>query len=195
MDWIKSLRQAFDILTFRRSAIRAVAADPSALLTGLSFVALVHFIGGLSRGFPAVAWVTVRAVVTSFVLAGILYLLARLFGGRGRYLGLWKPLAYTSLLGVLTLTISLCLRFGFPLPPPPPPLHWSSWLVSGLHFALSIYIFMVDVFILETVMELKRVSAIAVGLIVSLAVPLMWMLILRSLIEGSSLAPYIHWIF
>ncbi len=195
MDWIKCLRQAFDILTLRRSTITAVAADPSAFLVGLSFVVLFNFIGGLWSGFPEVVYFTVRAVVSSFIWAGILYLLARLFGGRGRYLGLWKPMAYTSVIGVLTLTISIIVRFSFPAPPPPPPLHWSSWIVSGLHFAVSVYMFIVTVFILETVMKLQRVSAIAVGLIVYLAIPVILTAILTTLTEGSSLASWIYGIF
>ncbi len=195
MGWIKSLRQAFDILTFRRSSIQAVAEDPSALLMGLSFIALFNFIGGLWSGFPRVVYVTVSAIVSSFVMAGILYLLARLFGGRGGYLDLWKPIAYTSVIGVLTLMISIIIRIFLPAPPSPPPLHWSSWLVSGLHFAVSAYIFIVTVFILETVMALQRVSAIAVALIVYVAIPVILMLLLTTLTEGSPLLPWIYGIF
>jgi len=186
MDWIKCLRQAIEILTFRRDTIRVVADDPTAFLPGLSFVALFGFIGTLHQGFPAVAFDTMVAVAGSFLFAGILYLGALIFGGKGRYLGLWQPLAFTSIADMANILLIFSLATGQPM------IHS---ITKILILLVAFYKLVVGVFILEVTMDLTLVRAILVVLIVFFGIPLLMLLSMGVLTEGSSLAPFIFSIF
>jgi len=186
MDWIRRLRQAIDIVFFRQSAIRAVSADEDAFLPGLSFVALFGLIGSLQADPLKVATGTIAAVIGSFFTALLLYLLALAFGGRGRYLSLWQPIAFFSVINTLHLPLYLLHSLHYPL---------VRQTAMGLIYLFTMYKLILTVYILETVMGLRRGQAVLVVLIPFLLLPLLLMLLMMFMTEGSSFVPFLQEIF
>lgn len=119
---MRVVTEALWTILFRADAQRRMAHDPRALGAGLFFVAVEGLVMAGSL-YPLVRrpilFVVIPAVlvILSFVVVGVIYGTATLFGGRAGYLSLYRSLAPCSLLGWLRL-------FSF--------LPYFDWIGAGL---------------------------------------------------------------
>ncbi len=120
MDFKLALTRAWAIVTLDREAIREVAGDENALVPALVITAIGGLLGSLVTMNP-VFWVggVVFSLVALVVFAGILYLLAVLFGGQGDFLSLFRVLGHGSGLvswaGIVPVVGSLAGLWSIPI--------------------------------------------------------------------------------
>jgi len=97
MDFKLALARAWAIVTLNKEAVRQVAEDENALIPALLITAIGGLLGTLITMNPAF-WVgsLVLSIVGLVIGAGILHLLAVLFGGQGDWAGLFKALGHGS---------------------------------------------------------------------------------------------------
>ena len=97
MDFKLALERAWAIVTLNKDAVRQVAEDDNALLPALVITAIGGVLGTLLT-FSPFAWgaALVFSIGGLVVFAGILHLLAALFGGNGPFTGLLKALGHGS---------------------------------------------------------------------------------------------------
>src|SRR5512143_3761261 len=98
------LSRCIELVKLNRDAAEEVAGDEGAFGWAVLFFAIGGLAGGLGGsmasmgfGFVMVAVGPVLHVLGSFVWVGILYLLARMMGGRGSYTGYYSALGIGSM--------------------------------------------------------------------------------------------------
>ncbi|MFQ5790311.1 MAG: YIP1 family protein [Acidobacteriota bacterium] len=142
MDFGSYLQKGIQILQLDRSAIRAVYRDEEALLPAMLFFA----VGGLASGvgqfsFRGIIFGVLLMTVVSFVIVGMLQVLARLFGGTATFLELYRPLGIAA------------------------PVHWVQvvpFVGAFLGSLAVLYSLAVSATVLETVGGLPRSKALLV---------------------------------
>ena len=181
MELERHLTEAIGVLRRDTTSILAVAGDTGALLPGLTFIALAAFLSNLPSGFFLAIVSLVGAPILSFLVVGIVFGLTRLFKGNGDYMSLWRPIAYSYLLGTVGI------------------LGYVPVLGVLVGLATSVYLLIVQVVIVETTQQIGRGKAIAVALIPAL----FWILIVMVFLvifsffmtENSDVAPFIYELF
>jgi hypothetical protein len=142
MDLAGYLQKGFLILQLDTDAIRDVYRDEEALLPAIAFFAIAGLASGVGQ-FSMEAMVLGLFVMTlvSFLIVGLLHVLARLFGGTASYLELYRPLGAAA------------------------PIHWVLVVPFAgpfLGFLAMIYSLVVTVRVVETAGELPRPRALLV---------------------------------
>ncbi len=147
MDLFKSFESALGVLRRDTIAIVAVSQDHGALVPGLVFASLAGFLGTLPGGMPAALLMLVVAPVAVFPGVFVLFLIARLLGGSGSYMTLWRPCSYAYLLNAVGIALFVP--------------------VLGLITAViaTIYYLIVLVSIVQVTQHISRGRAIAVAVI------------------------------
>lgn len=117
MSYVDYLKQGFEILKLDRKAISSAANDEEAtkwsiltvVLTQVVVALLVTFVFaaatlglGLVAGPVLIITMPIMALVGLFVGIGIVYLVAKLFGGQGTYMGLLRPTGLASYVTVIS---------------------------------------------------------------------------------------------
>jgi hypothetical protein len=136
------LQKGIQILQLDTNAIRAVYRDEEALVPAILFFA----IGGVASGvgqfsFRGMLLGVFLMTLVSFVIVGLLHVLARLFGGTASFLELYRPLGTAA------------------------PVHWVlvvPFIGSFLGFLAMLYSLVVTVRVVETAGGLPRSRALAV---------------------------------
>ncbi len=147
MDLFKSLESALGVLRRDTTAIVAVSQDRGALVPGLVFASLAGFLGTLPAGMPGALLMLVAAPVAVFPGVFVLFLMARLFGGSGSYMTLWRPCSHAYLINAVGIALFVP--------------------VLGLVVAVAatIYYLIVLVSIVQATQHISRGRAIAVAII------------------------------
>jgi hypothetical protein len=136
------LQKGIQILQLDTSAIREVYRDEEALVPAILFFA----IGGVASGvghfsFRGMVFGVLLMTLVSFVIVGLLHVLARLFGGTASFLELYRPLGTAA------------------------PVHWVlvvPFIGSFLGFLAMLYSLVVTVRVVETTGGLPRSRALVV---------------------------------
>ncbi len=105
MDFFNSFESALGVLRRDTASIVAVSQDQGALVPGLLFASLAGFLSGLPRGMTGSLLMLVVAPVAVFSCVFVLFLIARLFGGSGSYMTLWRPCSHAYLLNAVGIVL------------------------------------------------------------------------------------------
>ena len=139
-----ALKKSFEIIKLNRETIKEVMEDKEAFLPALVIVG----IGGIPLGiwsifrgyFIGIIIAPVALVAISFVATGIVFVIAYLLGGKGRYISLYKVLGYAYI---------IC---------------WTS-IIPYIGWIPSLWLLVVLVVALQVVMGLSKRRAIIAGAI------------------------------
>ena len=97
MDLGASLQRAVQILQLDGKTIESVSRDEEALLPALLFFAIAGLANGAGQfSFRGMVFGPIVATLLSFVFVGLLSVLSRLFGGKGDFLDLYRPLGVAA---------------------------------------------------------------------------------------------------
>lgn len=147
MDLKGYFLKGVELVKLNRDAAEEVARDPDSFGPAVLFFAIGglaggigHSIGSMGLGSFMLVIGPIASVIGSFVWVGILYVIARIFGGRGTYMG------YYSALGIGSLP------------------HWAQ-VVPFLGWIAALWSIPVAVIVTERVHGLSTGKAIAVLLI------------------------------
>jgi hypothetical protein len=92
-----SLQRAVQILQLDGNTIETVSRDEEALLPALLFFAAAGLANGAGQfSFRGMVFGPIVATLLSFVFVGLLSVLSRLFGGKGEFLDLYRPLGVAA---------------------------------------------------------------------------------------------------
>lgn len=142
MDFAGYLQKGISILQLDADAIRKVYRDEEALLPAILFFAIAGFASGVGQfSLKAVVFGVFLVTLISFVIVGLLHVLARLFGGTASFLELYRPIGTAA------------------------PVHWVMvvpFLGPFLGFLAMLYSLVVTVKVVETAGELPRTKALLV---------------------------------
>lgn len=174
MDYRSSLSRAIGIVNRDKSAVEAVARDPKASLPGLVVVFSAGFLSTLPQGIEPAAGALIVAPVSFCIGIAVLFVTAKIFGGDGGYMELWRPHAYASILMMMGGVFRFVPGIGA--------------LLAGV---AGIYLLIVSVIIVETTQHLRRGAA--VGVVLTPYVAVLAALVIAS--GGSALGPFIYTIF
>lgn len=99
MNFIKAIKDAWQIAKFDEHAIKRVAHEKDALLNGL----VITIIAGIATALgtfmlPGVIFMPIGYLIGSFIGFGILHILAKLFGGKSNFRKFFAVGLHTSLL-------------------------------------------------------------------------------------------------
>jgi hypothetical protein len=142
MDFGNYLQKGMQILQLEVKTIREASKDEEALLPALLFFALAGLANGAGQfSFRVMIVGPILATLLSFVLVGLLSVLARLFGSTASFLELYRPLGLAA------------------------PVQWVQavpFIGPFLGFFALIYLAVVAALTLETTGEISRAKAAAV---------------------------------
>jgi len=103
MDFMKSLKEAIDILKLNKKSIEKVAKDKGATTAGILILIIGGFIGGIvGKDWFLIGVIPIITIIFSFIGIGILHLIARLFGGKAEFIQLYRVLTHASILNWLS---------------------------------------------------------------------------------------------
>jgi hypothetical protein len=110
MSYGEYLKTAFQIIKLDRQAIARVSKDSKATKWGIITVILAGLISGilvtlftLGFGAPALLAFPLLFFISIFVSTAILFIISKLFGSKGTYIGLFRPLSLGSLLNAVIM--------------------------------------------------------------------------------------------
>jgi hypothetical protein len=97
MDLGGYLQKGVQILQLDLKVIETVSRDEEALLPALLFFAVAGLANGAGQfSFRGMIFGPIVATLLSFVFVGLLSVLTRLFGGKGEFLDLYRPLGVAA---------------------------------------------------------------------------------------------------
>jgi hypothetical protein len=97
MDLGGYLQKGVQVLQFDLNTIDDVSRDEDALLPALLFFAVAGLANGAGQfSFRGMIFGPIVATLLSFVFVGLLSVLSRLFGGKGEFLDLYRPLGVAA---------------------------------------------------------------------------------------------------
>ena len=142
MDYATYLQKGIQILQLDGSVVADVSKDEDALVPALVFFALAGLANGAAQfSFRGMIFGAIVATLLSFVMVGLLNVLARLFGGDANFLELYRSLGVAA------------------------PLFWVlavPMLGPFLGFLAVLYYCVVAELVVERTAELPRPNSIAV---------------------------------
>jgi|SRR3989344_1339236 len=110
MSYVDYLKSGFEILKLNRKEISNVAKDEKATGWGILTLVLTGAVVGLlatlltlGLGAFLIVLYPIMMVVGLYIGAGILYLVSKIFGGNGTYMGLVRPSSVSSYISILGL--------------------------------------------------------------------------------------------
>ena len=142
MEYGAYLQKGIQILQLDTNTIRDVYRDEDALQPAILFVALAGLASGVGQfSFRSMVFGILLMTLGSFVVVGLLHVLARLFGGTASFLEFYRPLGVAA------------------------SVHWV-WAVPFLGpflgFLAVLYSLVVAVIVVETASELTRSKSLVV---------------------------------
>jgi len=148
MDFFKSVKQAIQILKLDENAISEVASNPNSTIYALVITIIAGFASGVVYfellGVKGVIEYIVFLVVSLGVIAGISHILAKLAGGKGEYMHLFRVL---GLLYITNWTIIIPL------------------IGQILTLVLSVWKIVVGVITVKSIYKLSTIRAILVVMV------------------------------
>lgn len=104
MNLKNSIKQAIEIIKLDRKEIEKVAKDQQATTAGILILIISGIIAGIaSKKLILLSITPILVLIFSFIGVGILHLLARLFGGKARFIELYRTLTHASILNWLSI--------------------------------------------------------------------------------------------
>jgi len=104
MTFGEYFKQGIELIKLNGDTAKKLAADEKAFLTAILFIViggLASAIGSLNLG--ALVAGPIAIIVMYFIIVGVFHLLAKLFGGKGTYMGLFRAMGIASILGWVTV--------------------------------------------------------------------------------------------
>ncbi len=100
MDFGKIIEKALLILQLKEDTIKEVSKDSMYFGWGILIVAIAGLAGAIGRFkfFPGIITGPIISVIGIFIGVGILWIIAKIFGGKGEYMDYLRPLAMASIL-------------------------------------------------------------------------------------------------
>lgn len=97
MDYASYLQKGMQILQLDKSAVAEVSRDEDALVPAMVFFGLAGLANGAAQfSFRGMIFGAIVAALLSFVIVGLLNVLARLFGGTANFLELYRSLGVAA---------------------------------------------------------------------------------------------------
>ncbi len=99
MEFVKALKNAVGIIKLEKKIIRQVAKDKESMNYGILIIVLSGFVTAISmRKWPLLFVAPILSLVSSFVSIGFLHILSRVFGGRAKFVELFRVLSHAYVL-------------------------------------------------------------------------------------------------
>ena len=93
-------KQAIEVVKLNEKAISKAAKDSKATNMAILFYAIGGLLAGIaSFNLIAVVLAGVMTAGMSFIAVGILHVIAKIFGGKGQYMELYRPMGLGSVVG------------------------------------------------------------------------------------------------
>ena len=104
MDFMNYIKQGIEIVKLNEKAMVSASKDNDATL-GAVLIALVGGVAGAigTLSFMSIPLNAVFQVIGLFIFGGIIHLLALLFGGKGDYLGVIRPMGLAMVLSWISV--------------------------------------------------------------------------------------------
>ena len=104
MDFMNYVKQGIEIVKLNEKAMISASKDSDATL-GAVLVALIGGVAGAigTLSFMTIPFSAVGQVIALFIFSGIIHVLALLFGGKGSYLGVVRPVGLGMVLGWISV--------------------------------------------------------------------------------------------
>ena len=150
MRFIEEIQRALEIVQLKWAAIDEAAQDDEAFPMGIAIIALsgVAWALGATLLFPGLLFVPLVLIVVAFLVAGLLHILATVFGGQGDFIRFFRPYSYTYVLQVVAV------------------IPWLGWMLGLLALLWQMR---VSVLIIERIYGLERLrAAISVAVVFGL---------------------------
>ena len=148
MAFTDSIKQAVEIVKLNGKVAENVSKDKNATLMGLLIIAIGGILGQvLSLEIATIIFTLMFLIIGYFIIVGIMHILARLFGGKAKYIELFRAQSHAAILSWLGILAII------------------PFLGGVVNFLISVWGIVVNVTILENVHKLTRGKAIIVVLI------------------------------
>lgn len=154
VGFIDSVKQAIEIVKLNGKAAVNISKDKNVTLMGILIIAIgsvLTTIGSKQFDFSLIL-IPLVAIIFYFIGIGVMHILARLFGGKAKYMEYFRAESHAAILGWLGILAII------------------SYLGGIITFLTSIWGLVVSVVILKNVHKLTRGKAIIVVLLPFLAV-------------------------
>jgi len=101
----KIIEKALLILQLKEEAIKETSEKPEYFGWGVLIVAVAGLAGpiGSLKFFPGIIVGPITAVIGAFIAVGILWIIAKIFGGKGEYMAYFRPLAMADIIQWVTV--------------------------------------------------------------------------------------------
>lgn len=105
MDFGKIVEKALSILQLKEDVIKEVSEKPEYLTFSILIVAIAGLASSIGsfKFIPGIITGPIVAVIGFFIGVGILWIIAKIFGGKGDYLSYFKPLAMSDIIQWVTV--------------------------------------------------------------------------------------------
>jgi len=159
MNFNDSVKQAIDIVKLKGKVIEKVSKDKNATLIGILIIAIGGILSGIGSTLYGASnleiltviltlmFIPIYTILIYFIIVGIMHILARLFGGKAKYIEYFRAESHTAILSWLGILAIIPLLGGI------------------INLFISIWGVVVSVVVLENVHKLTRGKAIIVVLI------------------------------
>ncbi|MEN3044167.1 MAG: YIP1 family protein [Candidatus Hydrothermales bacterium] len=100
MDFGKIIERALNIIQLKEEAIKEASEKRENFLWSILIVAIAGIAGAIGslKIIPGIITLPILAVILSFIGIGILWIIARILGGKGEYISYYIPIAMTYIL-------------------------------------------------------------------------------------------------
>lgn len=182
MSYVNYLKKGFEVLKLNRKVISALSKDREATKWGVVTIILVNLTISFFLAFLITiltlglgiffSWIIVLVLpivglIGAYIGVGIFYLLAKLFGGKGTYMGLFRPLAMANMIYILSF-----------IP-----------LINYLLFIWYLVVSVVTISETQKISPGKAVAVILIPIIISFIIIIIFMIFLVEFIIGSGNNP------
>ena len=110
MNFNDSIKQAIDIVKLKGKVIEKVSKDKNATLIGILIIAIGGILSGIGSTLYGASnleiltviltlmFIPIYAILVYFIIVGIMHILARLFGGKAKYIEYFRAESHTAIL-------------------------------------------------------------------------------------------------
>lgn len=158
MTFVDYIKQGIEIAKLNTSALGKVSKDNNATGMAFLFIAIAGACSAIGMFDPVgIIIQPIFMIIAMLIVVGVLHILALIFGGKGTYMGLFKPLGIASVI----LWIAIIPYVGV-----------------ILSFLLGIWMIVVEVMAIKTVHQLSTAKSVIVVLIPVIIIFMLLMVLL-----------------
>jgi len=169
LDFGNSVKQAIEIVKLNGKVAENVSKDKNATLNGILIIAIGAFLSqALNLEIITIVSTLIIGIIGYFIVIGIMHIVARLFGGKAKFIEYFRTESHAAVLGWLGILSIIPFLGGI------------------INIIVGIWGFVISVMILENVHKLTRGKAI---IVVLLPVVVMIFLIAGSIAYFGTVSP------